>query len=76
MYGKNAEDYMTHEAIQKKRRKQSEGIKNYYKDPLHRAKCGDSTRGKKCINNGYINKLVKREELDLFLSNGWKLGRK
>lgn len=42
-------------------------------------KMSDSRKGKfvgrKHINNGMINKFVAYEELDLYLSNGWKLGR-
>ena len=75
MYGKNAEDYMTLEAVQQKRQRQSTSIKEYYKNPENRKKCGKGSLGKKCINNGNINKLVYSSELELFLNNGWQLGR-
>ena len=75
MYGKNAEDYMTPEAIKEKRSRQSKKIKEYYKNPENRKRCGLSALNKKCINNGTINKLVQSSELDIFLNKGWKLGR-
>lgn len=31
--------------------------------------------GKKYVNNGKINKLIKSEELNKYLSNGWKKGK-
>lgn len=75
MYGKNAEDYMTPEAIKEKRIKQSKKMKDYYKNPENRKRLGLSSLNKKCINNGTINKLVQKSELELFLNNGWQLGR-
>ena len=32
-------------------------------------------KGRKQINNGEVNKYVKPSELELFLNNGWQLGR-
>ena len=75
MYRKNAEDFMTPEAIKLKRARQSKNIKEYYKNPDNRKKCAKGALGKKCINNGQVNKLVKPSELELFLNNGWQLGR-
>ena len=75
MYGKNAEDYMTPEAIKEKRSKQSKKMKEYYKNPENRKRCGLSALNKKCINNGTINKLVQKSELYIFLNKGWQLGR-
>lgn len=40
MYGKNAEDYMSPEAIKEKRQKQSESQKKRFEDPKERQKCG------------------------------------
>lgn len=61
MYGKNAEDYMTPEAIKEKRRKQSQALEGKFID-------------RRWINNGCINKFVKYSEIDLFLNKGWQLG--
>lgn len=41
------------------RSRQSKKIKEYYKNPENRKRCGLSALNKKCINNGTINKLVK-----------------
>lgn len=75
MYGKNAEDYMTPDAVKEKRKKQSNSLKLYYSNPENRRKCATGSLGKKCVNNGIINKLVLSSEIDLFLNKGWKLGR-
>lgn len=37
-------------------------------------KIGDIHRGRKYINNGTINKMVKPNELQQYLDNGWKFG--
>lgn len=64
MYGKNAEDYMTSEAIKEKRRKQSEAMK------------GKNTwiKGKKHIHKKEEHILVYPEQLNEYLKNGWELG--
>lgn len=63
MYGKNAEDYMTPEAIIEKRKKQSEAMKG-----------NKNNLGKKWINNGTTNKFVNQDDLDKYIQDGWKLG--
>lgn len=76
MYGKNAEDFMSQEAVRIKRLRQSNKMKEYYnKNPENRKNFVLSALNKKCINNGTINKLVQKSELDIFLNNGWQLGR-
>lgn len=39
-----------------------------------RKKIRDSIKGRRCINDGSIVKYVKLEELDSYLSSGWKIG--
>ena len=47
------------------------------KDKLRKARLSQKsqTKGKRKINNGIREKLVTPEELDNYLSDGWKLGR-
>lgn len=60
MYGKNAEDYMTPEAIQEKRRKQSENMKNRYKEhPMsEETKQKSSKTWKEKYKNGYTSPMI------------------
>ena len=64
MYGKCSEDYMTPEAIKEKRRKQSESMK------------GKNTwiKGKRHVYNENEHVLVLSEDIDKYLSMGYKLG--
>lgn len=40
-----------------------------------RKKLSECGKNKKCMNNGTINKMVKLEEIDNYLNNGWSLGQ-
>lgn len=51
---------------------ESEGTKKHVN---HHAKTNKNSLGKKCINNGVINKLVDEKDLDLYLFNNWIKGR-
>jgi len=42
----------------------------------HRKKLADAQTGKKMINNGFTSIWIKQEEVDAYLAQGWKLGRK
>lgn len=61
MYGKNAEDYMTEEAIREKRRKYSESMKGVNKN-------------RKWMNNGSTNVFVKESDTEKYLQDGWTFG--
>lgn len=58
MYGKNAENYMTQEAIKEKRIKQRKQITN-----------------RRFLNNGEKCVLVKQEEINYYISQGYKYGK-
>ena len=79
MYGKNAEDYMTPEAIAIKREKIKKSIKEYYEDPESRKKQSvigkkrfqDEKERNKCSNPGEKNgkaKSVYCKELNVIFS--------
>ena len=61
MYGKNAEDFMTPEAIKEKRRKQSIAVMHNKNGRYHT---------KQMYKNGEY-KTVKYEDIDEYLKNGW-----
>lgn len=64
MYGKNPEDFMTSEAIKVKRKKQSEAVK-----------CNKNNFGKTWMNNGIKQTLVKKQDIQIYLKNGYVFGR-
>ena len=40
-----------------------------------RKKLSENQLGRRCVNNGSVNKYIKQDELDKYLSEGWKLGK-
>lgn len=83
MYGKNAEDYMTPDAIKAKREKVS-GLNSSSKRPEVREKMSKSRKGKKAncstkglkwINNGICERYIHQQELQIYINNGWETGR-
>lgn len=76
MYGKNAEDYMTPEAIKEKRRKLSKTMKDIYiNNPELRKKQSLARLNKIIVNNGTKCKYIEKEEFKKYIDNGWKRGR-
>lgn len=58
------------------KKKISEKTKLAMSRPEVREKMIKSLRGRRWINNGTINKCVKEEQLEEFLSQNWSIGRK
>lgn len=55
--------------------RKSQKLKNTLSSKEYKEKMSNSLKGMIFINNGIINKRVKDTEKDIFLNNGWQLGR-
>jgi uncharacterized protein YidB (DUF937 family) len=65
-----------HEWTDEERKKQSEKHKNKKLSDNHKKNIGLSSVDRKWVNNGKINHFIKKDQLDQYLSEGYKLGKK
>lgn len=53
----------------------SDHFKGKHHSDTAKSRISSSTKGRICITDGKNDKRVKIEELDYYLSNGWRKGR-
>ena len=69
-------DYGRHLPASEKQKKQlSEYRKNVVVSDVTKEKLRNNQLGRKCINDGKINKYIFEIDLDKYLNDGWKLGQ-
>ncbi len=56
------------------REKTRKATKEAMRSPEVRLKCSLGAKGKVRVNNGIVSKLIKKDDLDYYLSNGWMKG--